>query len=62
MTHNILVLAILNVLALIAVVITVYLLRPKELLLRISFSISIFVCLMNLVVRHQSYGAHNRDI
>jgi len=56
-----LVLAFLNILALIAVIITVYVLRPKETFLRISFSISGLVCLVNLLVRYEAYGTRNEN-
>lgn len=55
-------LAILNVLALIAVAIAVYFLRPKEMFLRISFSIGVLVCLVNLAVRYEAYGVRNENV
>lgn len=57
-----LVLAFLNILALIAIVIAVYFLQPKEMFLRISFSISGLVCLVNLMVRYEAYGTRSGNV
>jgi len=56
-----LVLVLLNILALIAVIIAVYFLRPKEMFLRISFSISGLVCLANLGIRYGRYSTRNEN-